>query len=642
MADKKVTENEAGPTTETAAEPAAQVTDTVAAANVGAGEALKQILAYYDESQLNDIHALIDAFISQADEEQKEKASLEQSRVESIAVLKAKNALGAGDEDKLAKGTKSQWKPVVEALALKTDLADDIDQIAQLDDAKAQTSAIDKLKQDGRISDGDEKILKGGDGAKIKALADDLRSVGEASATFDEVMDRIETFEAYHSINIIKQINLWINQIDLTLKGMLNQVMHNGKFQALEASWRGLEYLVMGVETGERLKLRLLNASKDDLRSDLENAVEFDQSALFKKIYEEEYGTFGGNPYSVLIGDYSFGSKAPDVELLRKIAQVAAASHAPFIAAAHPELFDMKSFKDLAKPRSLSKIFESTSFVKWRSLREEEDSRYVALVMPRVLLRAPYHPVDNPADGLNFKESEVGLDTETSDLEMGHDSYLWGNPAYVLAQRIANAFSLYSWTAAIRGAEGGGKVENLPVHLFRTDEGEMAIKCPTEVVITDRREKELSDLGFIALVHCKNTDYAAFFGGQTLNKPITYNTAAANANARLSARLPYMLNASRFAHYIKVNMRDKVGSFMSQDDVQTYLNTWIIDYVLDKDDAGHSIKAKYPLREARVDVREVPGEPGSYEATVFLRPHFQLEDLTASLRLVAQLPAAAA
>ena len=315
--------------------------------------------------------------------------------------------------------------------------------------------------------------------------------------------------------------------------------------------------------------------------------------------------------------------------LIEKIAQVAAAAHVPFIAAADARLFDLGSFTELGVPRDLSKIFESAELIKWRSFRDSEDSRYVSLVLPHILMRLPYGPNTVPVEGVGFVEDTDGRD---------HAKYLWGNAAYALGERIASAFSHYSWTAAIRGVEGGGKVEGLPTHTFLTDEGDIALKCPTEVAITDRREKELSDLGLITLVHCKGTDYAAFFGGQTTNKPRKYNTNAANANAEISARLPYILNASRFAHYIKVMMRDKIGSFMSRDNVQTFLNTWIADYVLDKDDAGQAMKARYPLREARVDVVDVAGKPGSYRATVFLRPHFQLEELTASIRLVAELP----
>jgi type VI secretion system protein ImpC len=435
------------------------------------------------------------------------------------------------------------------------------------------------------------------------------------------------------SNDAVERINDKIAEIDDLLSAQINEILHHEEFQKLEGSWRGLSYLVFNTETSTRLKLRLLNITKAELLKDLEKAVEFDQSALFKKVYEEEYGTFGGFPYSCLIGDFEFGRHPQDIALLEKVSNVAAAAHAPFIASASPRMFDLDSFTELGVPRDLSKIFESAELIKWRSFRASEDSRYVSLCLPRVLLRLPYGPDTVPVEGLSFVEDTDGRD---------HGKYLWGNPAYILGQRITSAFALYGWTAAIRGVEGGGKVEGLPAHTFRTDDGDIALKCPTELAITDRREKELNDLGFITLVHCKNTDYAAFFGGQTTNKPKVYNLAAANANAWISSMLPYILSASRFAHYIKSIMRDKVGSFMTRENVQVYLNTWIMMYVLGKDDAGQSLKAQYPLREARIDVTDIPGRPGSYNAVVFLRPHFQLEELTASIRLVAELPPPAA
>ena len=433
--------------------------------------------------------------------------------------------------------------------------------------------------------------------------------------------------------DVVALINDRIAQIADLLSAQINEIMHHAEFQALEGSWRGLHYLVMKTETGALLKLRVLNITRAELLKDLEKAVEFDQSALFKKIYEEEYGTFGGYPYSVLIGDFDFGRHPQDIALLEKMSHVAAVAHAPFIAAASPKLLDMADFTEIGVPRDLAKIFESAELIRWRSFRESEDSRYVSLCLPRVLMRLPYGPKTVQVEGMSFFEDVDGTD---------HARYLWANPSWVLGERITSAFSKHGWTAAIRGVEGGGKVEGLPTHTFLTDEGDIALKCPTEIAITDRREKELNDLGLITLVHCKNTDYAAFFGGQTTNRARLYNTAAANANARISAMLPYVLNASRFAHYIKVIMRDKVGSFMTKENVQQFLNTWILDYVLGKDDAGQSLKAKYPLREARVDVTDVPGKPGAYNAVVFLRPHFQLEELTASIRLVAELPPPAA
>jgi type VI secretion system protein ImpC len=428
---------------------------------------------------------------------------------------------------------------------------------------------------------------------------------------------------------VVDMINQRIAQIDELMSKQMNAIMHAPEFQALESSWRGLHDMVANTEASTRLKLRLLNITKKELLRDLEKAVDHDMSSLFKKIYEEEYGTFGGHPYSCLIGDYYFGRHPQDITLLDKISHVAAAAHAPFISSASPALFDMKRFTDLSVPRDLSKIFESGELDGWRSFRDGEDSRYVALTLPRYALRLPYGAKTIPVENFNFEEDVDGRD---------HDKYLWGNAAYLVGLRLTDAFAKYSWTTAIRGVEGGGKVESMKTHKFLTDEGDIAVKCPTEVTITDRREKELNDLGFLSVVHAKGTDFAAFFGGQTVNKPKVYNKDLATANARLSSALPYILAASRFAHYLKVIMRDKIGSFQTAQNVEEYLNTWLSQYVLLNDGAGQAVKAQYPLREGRVDVVEVAGKPGVYKATVYLRPHFQLEELTTSIRLVAELP----
>ncbi|WP_421877446.1 type VI secretion system contractile sheath large subunit [Pacificispira sp.] len=464
-------------------------------------------------------------------------------------------------------------------------------------------------------------------------LARDEGQKAYARDLIGEFIDSVVESGSDVSNDTVAAINQKIAEIDALITDQLNEVMHHPDFQKLEASWRGLHYLVMNTETGTQLKLRLMNASKKDVLGDLEKAVEFDQSALFKQIYEEEYGTFGGFPYSCLVTDFEFGRHPQDFALMEKLAEVAAAAHAPMIASAGPRMFDMDSFTDLGTPRDLAKIFESAEMIKWRSFRDSEDSRYMVLTLPHTLMRLPYGPETIPVEGIGFTEDVDGRD---------HSKYLWGSASWAMAQRITNAFSLYGWTAAIRGVEGGGVVKGLPTHTFKTDEGDIALKCPTEIAITDRREKELSDLGFIALCHCKGTDYAAFFGGQTTQKPKKYNLDSANANAALSARLPYILAASRFAHYLKVIMRDKIGSFLTAANVEEYLNTWIANYVLLTDDAPQGTKARYPLREARVDVREIPGKPGAYNATVFLKPHFQLEELTASVRLVAELPPPAA
>ncbi len=424
-----------------------------------------------------------------------------------------------------------------------------------------------------------------------------------------------------------------VAQIDELLSRQMNEILHNDEFQQLEGAWRGLHYLVDNTETSVSLKLRLLPVSKKELLNDLTKASEFDQSQLFKKVYEEEYGTFGGHPYGLLLGDFEFGRHPQDIELLERLSNVAAAAHAPFIAAASPKLFDMGSFTELGGPRDLAKIFESSEMIKWRSFRKSEDSRYVTLTLPHILMRLPYGANTQPVEEFNFEEDVSGKD---------HSRYLWGNAAYALGVRITTAFAKYKWCGAIRGVEGGGLVEGLAIHTFSTDDGEVAAKCPTEIAITDRREKELNDLGFITLCYRKNSAEAAFFGGQTANQPLTYNTPEATANARISSQLPYVLAASRFAHYLKVIVRDKIGSFLTRGNVEDYLNAWIKHYVLLSDDSGQELKARYPLREARVDVAEIAGRPGAYKAVAFLRPHFQLDELTASIRLVAELPPPAA
>ncbi len=435
-----------------------------------------------------------------------------------------------------------------------------------------------------------------------------------------------------------------VAEVDRLLGLQLDVIMHSSDFQKLESTWRGLNYLVMRTETGAMLKLKVLNASSKNLLDDLTKAVEFDQSALFKMIYEDGYGIYGGLPYSVLVGAYEFGRHPNDMTLLGKLAEVAAASHAPFIAAAYAKLFDLDSFENLSKPRDLQKIFESVELANWTEFRKSEDSRYVTLTLPRVLLRLPYGPDTVPTEGVNYREivgKEVEIEAEgkkSTALQPDAHAFLWGNPAFILAERITNAFALYGWTAAIRGVEGGGLVGGLPVYTYPSDSGDVQMICPTQVAITDRREKELNDLGFMAICHCKGTSQAAFFGGQTTNLPKKYLTDLANSNAQISAMLPYIMAASRFAHYVKVIMREKVGSFMTRGNVESFLNSWISQYVLLDDNAAQVMKAAYPLRAALVNVTDVPGSPGSYRATLFLKPHFQLEELTTSIRLVAELP----
>ena len=437
-------------------------------------------------------------------------------------------------------------------------------------------------------------------------------------------------------MNVARDVETMINQriaqIDHLLSIQLNEILHHADFQKLEGSWRGLRHMVFNSNTSANLKIRVLNVNKKDLLRDMQRAPEFDQSALFKKIYEEEYGVFGGAPYGALIGDFEFGKHPEDVELLEKISQVAAAAHAPFFAAAAPSLVNLESWTQIDAPRDLAKVFDSTDYAKWKSFRQSEDSRYIGLCLPRTLGRLPYGRETKPIEDFNYEESVDGAD---------HSKYVWCNAAFSMGTRLADSFMKFGMCVSIRGVEGGGLVEGLPVHNFQTDSGDTVMKCPTEVPITDRREKELADLGFIPLCHCKGTDYAAFFSVQSGQKPKIYDDDKANANARLSTQLPYIMAVSRYAHYLKSMMRDKIGSFMSRTDAERFLNRWITQYVTPDDNASPAMKAKCPLREAKIEVVDVPGKPGAYRAVAFLRPHFQLDELTVSLRLVAELPTAA-
>lgn len=424
-------------------------------------------------------------------------------------------------------------------------------------------------------------------------------------------------------------INARIAQLDHLLSLQVNEIMHHPEYQKLEASWRGLKYLLNQTETGEQLKLKIFNVSKKELLRDLQRAPEFDQSALFKKVYEEEYGVFGGAPFGALLGNYEFNKSGQDIELLEKISNVAAAAHAPFIASASHEMFNLESFSQLDQPRDMAKVLDSTEYAKWKAFRNTDDSRYVALALPRMLLREPYGAKTVPIEAFNYDEHVDGTE---------HDSYLWGSAAWALGAKITDAFAKYSWCAAIRGVESGGLVTGLPVHNFQTDAGETVMKCPTEVSVTDRREKELADLGFVPLVHQKGTPNAAFFSVQSGQKAKVYDSPQASANARISAQLPYIFATSRFAHYLKVMMRDKIGGFMTAGEATSFLNRWISQYVVSNDDASFETKAKRPLKEARIDVVEVAGKPGVLRAVAFMRPHFQLDELSISMRLVAELP----
>jgi type VI secretion system protein ImpC len=476
--------------------------------------------------------------------------------------------------------------------------------------AAAEGSLLDKIIEEGRLAPTEEER-------------------GAAKDWMEAFVGQVVSKEMSVSKDTESMINARIAAIDQALSNQLNAVMHSEEFQRLEGTWRGLHYFVTQTETSPMLKIKVMNINKKDLSKDLEKASEFDQSAMFKKIHDEGFGVLGGHPFGALVGDYEFGRHPEDLGVLEKMSNIAAAAHAPFISAASPKMFNWESYTELSGPRDLSKIFDNDAYIRWKSFRESEDSRYVGLTLPHILMRLPYGKETKPVEAFDFEEDVDGRD---------HKKYLWGNAAYAFAARLTDAFSRHEWCAAIRGVEGGGLVEGLPTHNFTTDEGDTTVKVPTEIAITDRREAELSKLGFIPLCWYKGSDRAAFLGAQSAQKPTVYLSDDANANARLSAQLQYIFAISRFAHFLKAMMRDKIGSFMSRDNCESYLNEWISHYVLLDDTAGHDAKAKYPLRAARIEVSEVAGKPGAYTAVAYLRPHFQLDELTVSLRLVARLP----
>ncbi|MCG8593607.1 MAG: type VI secretion system contractile sheath large subunit [Kiloniellales bacterium] len=438
--------------------------------------------------------------------------------------------------------------------------------------------------------------------------------------------------ESVVSEDVVHSIEGIIAEIDRKLTEQINQILHHEDFQKLEGAWRGLHYLVNNTETDEMLKIRMMDISKNDLRKTLKKfkGTAWDQSPIFKKVYEEEYGQFGGEPFGCLVGDYHFDHTPPDVEFLGEMSKVCAASHTPFIAGASPTVMQMDTWQELTNPRDLTKIFQTAEYAAWRSLRESEDSRYVGLCMPKFLGRLPYGAKTDPVDEFDFEEDTDGAD---------HQKYCWANSAFAMATNITRSYKHFGWCSRIRGVESGGAVEGLPTHTFPTDDGGVDMKCPTEIAISDRREAELAKNGFMPLIHKKNSDFAAFIGAQSLQKPAEYDDPDATANANLSARLPYMFAICRFAHYLKCIVRDKIGSFKEREDMERWLNSWIMQYV-DGDPANstEATKSRKPLAAAEVTVEEVEGNPGYYRSNFYLRPHYQLEGLTVSLRLVSKLP----
>lgn len=438
------------------------------------------------------------------------------------------------------------------------------------------------------------------------------------------------------SKDVVRTIKSGLVAIDQVVSKQLSAIMHTPEFQKLEGTWRGLNHLVMNSETSTSLKIKVLNCNKKTLFNDLDRAVEFDQSQVFKKMYENEFGTAGGEPYGALIGDYEISNHPDDIDMLQKMSNVAASAFAPFITAPSANLFGFDDWTELSKPRDLAKIFDTTEYIKWNAFRDTEDSRFVVMAMPRTLARLPYGALTKPVEEFSYEEVALGSSGES--IAVGHENYCWMNTAYVLGCRLTDAFSKTGFCTAIRGAENGGKVEGLPAHIFTSDDGDADLKCPTEVGITDRREAELSKLGFLPLVHYKNTDYAVFFGAQTAQKPKKYDRPEATANAAISARLPYMMATSRFAHFLKVIARDKIGSFMERSDCEKWLQRWIANYVSADDNPSAAVRARLPLAAAQVQVAEVPGQPGVYNAVCHMRPWLQMEELTASMRMVARIP----
>ena len=436
--------------------------------------------------------------------------------------------------------------------------------------------------------------------------------------------------------DVIVSIQSIIAELDRKLTDQVNAILHHDDFQKLEGAWRGLHYLVNNTETDEMLKIRVINIRKDELHKTLKRykGTNWDQSPLFKQVYEAEYGQFGGEPFGCLVGDYHFDHGPVDVEMLSEMAKISAAAHCPFISGASPSLMQMDSWQELSNPRDLTKIFTTPEYASWRSLRDSEEAQYIGLAMPRFLARLPYGPKTNPVDEFSFEEDTAGTD---------HGKYGWANSAYAMATNITRAFKLYGWCSRIRGVESGGAVANLPVHTFPTDDGGVDMKCPTEIAVSDRREAELAKAGLMPLIHKKNSDFAAFIGAQSLHKPAEYDDPDATANANLGARLPYLFATCRFAHYLKCIVRDKVGSFKERSDMQRWLNDWIMNYVDgDPSISSDETKAKRPLAAAEVVVEDVEGNPGYYSSKFYLRPHYQLEGLTVSLRLVSKLPSAKA
>jgi type VI secretion system protein ImpC len=482
----------------------------------------------------------------------------------------------------------------------------------------------------------ESNLVEAGDFASI--LKQNFKPRSERAAT--EVENAVQTLvtQALADSTVIKNdvidtIEGMIAKLDEKLSAQMNEVLHAPEFQQLESAWRGLHYLVYNSETDATLKIRVMNAGKSELYRNLKlfPGARWDQSPLFKKVYEQEFGVLGGEPYGCLVADYQFSHSPVDVQILRDLSKVAASAHAPLLTGADPNLLGMDAWTELSNPRDLSKVFDTPEYAAWKGLRDAVDSRYLALCMPRVLSRLPYGAKSEPVEEFAFEEDTDGHKGE---------KYGWMNAAYAMAANVNRAFKEYGWTVRIRGVQSGGEVINLPTHTFPTDDGGVDLKCPTEISITDRREAELSKSGLISIVHRKNTDKAAFIGAQSVYKPKLYDKVEATAADNLSSRIPYMFAVSRFAHYLKCMVRDKIGSTKEKEQLERWLQDWINLYVDgDPKNSSEETKARLPLAAAKVTVLADEENPGYYKANFFLRPHFQLEGMDIGMSLVSRLPA---
>lgn len=466
-----------------------------------------------------------------------------------------------------------------------------------------------------------QKEFKAGSDAKQARIEQAVKTMAQQALEDSAVIGE----DVYLTVDALKAA------IDRKLTEQINLILHHPEFQALESAWRGLWYLVGNTSTGRDLKIRVLNISKEETRRQLRQFRDaaWDQSPLFKKLYEQEFGQLGGQPYGAVICDFQFNHYGPDLEVMKGLSKIGAAAHAPFIAAASPQLIGMESWRQLANPRDIAKQFDATDYMAWRSFRASHDSRYLALTLPRFLGRPLYGALSEPVADFAFEE----------EVEGNHDNYLWLNASYALGVRITEAFKTYGWCTRIRGVESGGTVEDLPVSLFPTDEGGVDVKCPTEVAISDRREAELSKAGLMALIHRKNTDHATFIGAQTVHEPKAYEDPDATANANLSARLPYIFASTRFAHYLKCMVRDWIGGTREAPQLERDLQSWIMQYVdLQPEHSNENTKARKPLKQAHVEVVPDPENPGYYRGVFRMVPHYQLEGMDVTLSMVSRLP----